>query len=247
MSGLLCAGDLLIDVLDDSGNSTGYLPPVNATEMVIAAKGADTKERMSKMRDTYGQVLDSVSSPNPHEVKISLDDLSGEVLAMAFSGTRETLTQASGTVTDKAVTAQLGNWVELGHMDISAVTVTDGTGATTYVLGTDYELNTRLGLLRAIPGGAIADAAALLVDYSHAAISGVTVRGATRSQIDVRLKLDGINKATGEKIIVDVPKATLNADNEVDFLADDFSAVSLTGKAITLPGATEPYTVKMLP
>ncbi len=247
MSGLLCAGDLLIDVLDDAGQSTGYLPPVNATEMMLAAKGADTKERLSKMRDTYGQVLDSVAMPNPHEVTISLDDLSGEVLAMAFSGTRETLTQASGTVTDKAVTAKLGNWVELGHMEISAVTVKDSGGLTTYVEGTDYALNTRLGLLRALPGGAITDAQVLSVGYSHAAVSGVTVRGATRSQIDVRLKLDGINKATGEKIIVEVPRATLNADNEVDFLSEEFASVTLTGKAITLPGATEPYTVKILP
>ncbi|MFO7582115.1 hypothetical protein [Guyparkeria sp.] len=243
MSGLICAGDIFIDVLDDTMNPTGYLPPVNATRFVVAAKGAETKERQSRMRDSYGTVLDSVSKPNPHETAVDFDDLSGAILAMAFSGTTSTLAEGGVTAQAVEVTAKLGNWVEIGYRNVTTLVVKDATDTTTYVAGTDYELNARLGLVRAIPGGAISDAAVLHLTVTSGDVTGERVSGALRSQINVKMKLDGKNLATGEDITVIVPRATLNADNEVDFLSEDYAGVTLTGIVVKLDTESAPYYV----
>jgi hypothetical protein len=243
MSGLICAGDIYIDVLDDTMNSTGYLPPVNATRFVVSAKGAKTKERQSRMRDSYGAVLDSVSKPNPHETAVDFDDLSGQILAMAFSGLTSTLAEGGVTAEAVSVTAKLGNFVEIGHRNITTLVVKDVNDTTTYTEGTDYEVNTRQGLVRALSGGAIADDDVLHLTVTSGDVTGERVSGALRSQINVKILLDGKNLATGEDITVIVPRATLNADNEVDFLSEDYAGVTLTGILVKLDSESAPYYV----
>ncbi len=246
MAGLICAGDLFIDVLDDSMNSTGFLPVVNATKLAISARGAETKERKSKMRASYGQVLDSVSSPNPHEVAIDFDDLSGQILALAFSGVLGELDEDAADAEAVDVVAKLGNWVEIGIRNITALVVKEDkeTDPATYVADTDYEINTRLGLIRALPDGGIEDGDTLKLTVTSGAVTGERVGGAMRSQINVRLVLDGRNLANGEDIVVRVPRATLNADNEVDFLSDDYAGVSLSGICVVVEGEDAPYSVE---
>lgn len=98
-----------------------------------------------------------------------LDEPNIDRLNMFVMGSGAVATsQTAASVTDQAVTALLDKWVDLGKINISNVVVTDVGAATTYVLGTDYELDLAAGLFRAITGGAITEAEALLVDYDYA-------------------------------------------------------------------------------
>ena len=242
MAGLICAGDVYLDVLDENMNSTGFLPPVNATRFVLAPRGAESIERVSKMRNSYGQVLDAVSTPNPHETIIAFDDMAGEILAAAFSGHRSALNEAAGTDVAVEIVAVKGRWVSLGHRNLLTVSVVNGLSET--VDPANYEVNMRLGLLRLLETSSLETGEELTVTLSKAAVTGERVSGATRSQIDVSMFLDGRNLATGDDIFVRVPRATLNADNEVDFLADEFVGVELTGITVVAEGETAPYYVE---
>src|SRR3546814_11702293 len=58
-----------------------------------------SKQRISKIRDNYGEVLDTVIIPKPPELSIELDEGDAETVGMALMGTVATLDIATVTRT----------------------------------------------------------------------------------------------------------------------------------------------------
>lgn len=79
---------------------------------------------------------------------------------------------ATATVTDEAVTADTGVWVQMSKARIQpgTVVVTNSPATTTYTEGSDYVIDYGNGRLMALAAGAIADNASLLVDFTYDAI-----------------------------------------------------------------------------
>lgn len=196
------------------------------------------------MRDTYGQVFDTVMLKQPAQISVTLDDINKDNLALAFMGTVGAYTQTGSTVTDKAITAQHDVSVDLAYRNVSLVIVTDSAGVTTYTAGTDYEIHARLGMIKVLSTGTIADAAALLIDYTYGSIAGNQVQGGTDPIIRGAFRLDGKNFADDSVVIVDVWEGVLSPSSEFDFLADDFSPIELAGSITTPSGKSEPYVVQ---
>lgn len=245
--GFLGAGDLYARVYNPStGQFDQWTGPYESTKFEIKPN-SELKEMTSRGRATYGQVIESVPLPKPSDFSVTLAEVNKDSIAMALFGTAAALNQGSGSVTDEVVTATLGKWVQLTKQNLaSAGFVVTNSGATvTYVLGTDYEVNYRLGMLRAIAGGAIADAASLKVDFTYNAISGTTVSGSTQTQVRAQFKLDGVNFADQLPVVVDVWEATLTPDSAFDFLQDNFAEIALKGRLKTPAGKTEPFTVQL--
>lgn len=134
----------------------------------------------------------------------------------------------------------------------NGTTVTDGTvtwvdmGLIEMTLNTDYDVHYRLGMLRPLTGGAIDAGDVLLVDYDHSAVSGKRIRGATQPTIKARLVLDGQNFVDGKDNRVEIYEAQLKPTSAVDFLADDFTALSLEGTLVTPVGYDHPFKVDQL-
>lgn len=82
----MLAGDVYIDRLTDDGVSTGYLDPVNTTKLAITQPDPDVKTRVSNMKDTLGQALDSVNFPKPAELSIAIDDQPADILDCSYPG-----------------------------------------------------------------------------------------------------------------------------------------------------------------
>jgi len=78
---------------------------------------------------------------------------------------------ATGTATDESITSSDDTWVALAgaRIDFGTVVVTTDPAGTTYDEGDDYVIDYVEGRIRTLSGGAIADAAALLVDYTYKA------------------------------------------------------------------------------
>jgi hypothetical protein len=175
---------------------------------------------------------------------VTLDDINKDNLALAFMGIVSAYTQAASTATDETVTSAFDRYVDLAQRNVSAVVVQDSTKVTTYVDGTDYEVNTRLGMIKALSTGSITDAQALLVSYSYGAIAGNQVQGGAEPLIRGAFRLDGRNFANDSLVIVDVWEATLAPSSEFDFLADDFAPIEMSGSMTTPSGQNEPYVVR---
>ena len=95
------------------------------------------------------------------------------------------------TVTDEAVTADTGVWVQLDNQRLTPGTavITTSPAGTTYVEGTDYVIDYELGQFMALSGGGIADAAALLADYQATAIRKGEMATIERGELQLTFQL----------------------------------------------------------
>jgi len=245
--GFLGAGDLYIARYNPVTAAFDPLQgPYECSKFEISPK-SEIKELVSKGRATYGQVIESVPLPQPSEFAIALPEVNRESLALALLGTDSAINQGAGTVTDEAATAKLDGWVPLAKSNIAeaGLVVTNADATTTYVLGTDYDVNYALGWIRAKTGGAITADQALKVAYSHNAISGTKIAGATNAQLRAKFVLHGVNFADQLPCIVTAHEAVLAADGAFDFLSDDFASVELSGRLKTPTGYAEPFVVEL--
>ena len=153
-SGMLFAGTFYFSFQAADGS---WLPAVQVeTDKFAVTTPADKKQAVSKKRENYGMAHTTSFVPKPMEFEVSMTEVTRALLAVQLSGELNPLTTAGGAFAD-AVVASLGGWVNIGHKNIAAAgfSVKNDAGTTTYVEGTHYEVNRRLGKLRCIPGGTI--------------------------------------------------------------------------------------------
>lgn len=245
MAGFLGSGDLYYNRVV-GGVDQGWLRFGNATKFSIK-ENADLKERKSKQKATYGQVLNSVSVKQPAELSISLDDLDKDVLAMAFLGSTSAINVTAGSVTaEDKKTGSFGGFVRtnFGYITNPIVIKDKATGLVTYVAGTDYEVaSADRGMIKILSGGTITENELITIDYAYNAVTGNKVSGGTTSSIKVAVMLDGENFADQSKVEVNCWEAVLAPTGEVDFLSDDFATLELAGTLNTPVGKTSPYEV----
>jgi len=238
------AGDLYI-ARYVNGAFEDYSGPYECEQFEIKPN-VELREKVSKGRSTYGQVIESVTIPQPADLSVALSEVNKESMAIALLGTAAALSQTGGTLSNEPVTAKLDKWVALSKANWSAApVVTNTAGTTTYVAGSDYIVNAQLGWIKALTGGAITEGMSLHVDVAYGSITGTEIRGMTDSQLRARFKLDGKNFADGLPVIVTVYEAVISADAAFDFLSDDFGSVTLPGRMKTPAGFNEPFTVHL--
>lgn len=246
--GFLGAGDLYISRYNPTtGMFDDFTGPFEATKFEVKPS-VELKEMSSRSRSGYGQVIESVALPKPAEFTLELPEVNKESLSIALLGTESAINQIAGTLTDAPVTVtSKDTWLAIGKQNITAgLVVKDATGVTTYVLGTDYVLNNRMGWIKILPGSALIKDAVIAVTGAYGAVGGTLIRGATNSQIRAKFRLDGVNFADQLPVIVDVWEAVISADSAFDFLSNEFASISLPGRLKTPTGKTEPFQVQLL-
>jgi hypothetical protein len=204
------------------------------------------KELVSRGRSTRGQVIESVPLAQPSDFTVELPEVNKESLAIALLGTASAISQAASAAVDEEVVAKLDGWVRLDFENVDNVVVKHASGAPTYVEGTDYSYHSRLGMVKALTGGAITDGQTVEVSYDYAVVAGTKIAGSTNTQVRAAMLLDGKNFADDKPCQVDVYEASVAADAAFDFMSDDFATVSLPGRLKTPVGASEPYVVRLL-
>lgn len=229
-SGFLGCGTIYFN-REVNGVASGWKEVGNSMKFAIKSNST-LKERKSKKCNSYGQTVDSVSIADPSELSINLDTIDKTNLAIAFLGNDSTISVTAGTITDESIVApDQGAMLKTMQGNISAVVITDATATTTYAAGTDYNvINEAVGLIEIVEGGGITAGEVLLVDYANGVVTASKVTGGTESQIKVGIMMVGKNLVNNTGVVVEVWKATVSPTSEIDFLADDFSAVELTGR-----------------
>lgn len=241
------AGDLYINRIDPAtGLSAGLAGPFYADKFAVKAN-TTMKEKKSKGLATYGQVIGSVALQDPAEIEITLSQTGRDGMAMALLGTASALSQGAGSIVDEVIVAKHGYWVQLSkqNFQVAGFSVKHTSGAPTYVLGTDYEVNYQLGMVRILSTGAILNGASIKVSGTYLAFTGSQIAGATQAQVRGEFILDGKNFADDKPVIVRVWQAVLSSGELFDFLSDDFGDIPLKGKMETPSGKTSPFVVEL--
>lgn len=244
---ILGAGSVRLDIYNpDTQQWSGYGDAVGADKFSITPK-SEKKEKTSKRRENYGQAIASVVIGQPTEVAITLSALDRDALAAQFQGTLSAWTQAAASSAVYDVTAKLDKWVSIGKRNLveAGFLVKNTAGDTTYVLGTDYEVNWWRGEIKALASGDINADQALKITAVANAIDGTQIAGGTRPQVRMRALFEGENKVDNKEIECEVWEAVLTADNEFDFLAEEFNGIELTGTCVVPAGKSEPYVVRI--
>ena len=242
----LGAGDLFVNRYDPAtGQYLGFVLVGNATKFEIKPNG-ELKDAISKGRNDYGQIIETVALQKPAELNITLNEINVENMAIALMGDVVALNQGSATLTAESLTAKLGKWIEASHQNLATagLSLTNSAGSTTYVLGTDYEVNYRLGMIHILPTDTIADGATVKLTATANAYTGSTIKGATQPQVRCKVRLDGQNFADGQPVIVNVWEGLLTPNKAIDFLSDNFAETELTGRLKTPVGKTDPFEVE---
>lgn len=243
--GYLFSGDIYLSRLSAAKAFNGrYIDPINGTSLAIQPNSEEI-ERISNMRRDWGQAKNSAFKPQPPTLTWGGDDMPSAVLSAAFLGNVTAINTAGATVTDENVvlaSADLGEWVLLANRNLNAasVVVQDVTDTTTYVEDTDYEINYRLGLIRAIVGGAIS-AETLHVDYVHAPITGSLIQGGLNSTLDFRILNDGYNIFEGKNSVLTIWEATSTPSEAIDFFSGETLSATFNGKINNRSDQSEPY------
>ena len=234
---ILAAGNVYMDRLDSSGNATGYRLEGSTANFKLTPEN-EQKELLSKGRDNYGEAIATVMVPGKTKLSMTLQTPSSESFAMAVLGSASSGTQSSGSASSEAVTAIADRYVDLTYKQVSSVVVKDATDATTYVLDTDYKLDTTSGMIKALSTGSIGDGDTLHVSYSYAAITYATINPNSDPSARFKIKLAGKNFADDKQIEVVCKKVGLSLTSDLDFGGDDFLTLELEGTCEVPSGAT---------
>ncbi|HIC8859635.1 hypothetical protein E5E96_20910 [Aeromonas sp. 1805] len=235
-------GDLFIETFTNNV-SNGVIGPVDVNSLEVKPD-SEKISIPSKRKGKLGQPRETYFVPKPATVTIKTSEIPPVLLAAAFMGLESPINQGAGTLTDVALTLPAHpKWVSLGKTNLSATGLAVKEGTTPLVLGTDFEINYALGLLRATKGGAVADGGPVTVSASYNAVMGSRIAGNVQPEVKARLLLDGRSIIGGEAIKLTIPRASLAPKKAVDFLSDKPIEIELEGELLALDGETAPFYV----
>lgn len=240
--GFIGEGTLYIRRLDRP--ELGMIQMGNATELSVSSE-SEVKERISKMRENYGAVLNTVILPKSGELKITLDDFNEENMAMVFQGALKREQMTAQTVSDEMVDVDLGRYLKLKHGYLEAAGITVKQANDTPIAAEHYEVHHRLGMIRLKDTAGVAKGDKIKVSYKTANWEAWVIQANTDSQIKCELVLDGRNRVNGADVKLHIPKATLSASGAFNFFSDDFNTIELSGRPEVPEGQTSPFTVTL--
>ena len=243
-NGLLFAGDLLVAVRNPATGVFGGYERLHADKFEVKTP-SDMQQKVSKGRETFGQSWLTYYVGKPAEFSLTLDEVSRSVLALQLAGESSALSQTAGAISGIEVTVEPGKWVDIGYenLDLATLEVTNSDGTTTYVNGTDYEVNPRTGMIYVPTGGAIA-AGVVKFTAAQTAFTGLVIAGGKQFSTTLRLKLDGINLIDRQNLLLTAPQATVSAQDAFDFLSGKLASVPLKGLLEIADGETSPFQLK---
>lgn len=235
---LVISGTLEMKLLNQA-TAQGWTVIPGVAKLEISQSAEIIEAPMSKDRGSYGTIPASAAKPKPTEIKLGLSRTIGSALPMGLMGTQVSASQSSGALTAQSFTvAAPGQGIDLGkrNIGVAGFSVTHTSGTPTYVEGTDYTVNRRLGTLYPVVGGAITASQVVKVTCTYGAAAWNKLSAGNTVQWQCALRIDGVNLFDNLDLDLEIPSATLATDGAVDFLSDKPVDLNFTGRINQLAG-----------
>lgn len=217
-------GKVYMGTRDATGNPAGLTHIGNVPELSLsfAVETMEHKESMS------GQDLTDVSitTSKSGEISLTAEELIKETFAIALNGTYSDVsgsTIASGEALCSAPV--VGKIYLLAHPDVSAVTLTHGGTA---ISATKYTVNAKHGSIEFTDVTGLTGA--VTAGYTYAAYKKVLMF--TADEQDYWLRLEGLNKITNERVVVDLYKVRVNPTDGLALINDELGNAPIKGKVL---------------
>lgn len=221
-----------------SGQGTIYMRPVTAAgvktddfrrvgtayPLSIQVQNEQIK-RLGRTVESANQVIAAKNRLTELSGSLVLKEWNAANLAWALSGGYTSQAAAGGSVaagSPDVVTVPIpGEWAELAHRDVSEVVVKSSDNATTYVEGTAYEVDYKLGLITAVAGGALAaGTVSCNISYTYAAKTGYSVSIGSASQIRVEILAHLYDEYSQEHWVMELDSVVIGSNSEINFISE---------------------------
>ena len=185
-------GPLMLSRRDSGGNPSGFVfvGDVESIEGQPNISRRNIKENVSGQRNTAASFI------TEQDTAITINLKSAKPAHLAEILQADLTAKVAASVTDEAVSASLDKFIQLAHVKVSNLVVSDSAGTTTYVAGTDYLAHGDEGFIEILGSGGIAEAQPLLVDYDYAAQKHLA---ANPANTELYASFPGINTTNGDK------------------------------------------------
>lgn len=226
---VLGAGFLYFAEEDANGNTSRherYMGDTPGFELAVSSQNLE----VFSSDDPIAEKIRDITTQVNRSATITARNVSGANLALFLIGDVDSVSQGASSVTDESITGvKLEHWIQLGltasdpigARNVSNVVVTDSAGTTTYVEGTDYEVDLDEGALFIKKGGSITDGQDILVDYDKAAVSYERIiTSATTGAKKGRLRYRAAN-TEGENRSLVIPRAVVRPDGTISWKSRD--------------------------
>lgn len=229
-------GVVTLDIWENGAPSGGEIHMGNNTQVVIE-KSEDEVATLKDYTDIVTLPLAETQKSLAYAIKITNTEYSRKILAMALFGIDSDFIQAAGSVlvgTPENVTAKLDKWVKLGFRNVDdspALVLKDSIDTTTYVEGTDYEIDRWTGRIKVLAGGTIVEGATLHASYSYLALGGFKIAGMSRTQFDATLRFTGIDMQHQDRSIELLAyKIRIKPSKGLDLVTEEHASNEFEGK-----------------
>lgn len=220
-------GSLLLDQLI-AGVAQGFDFAGNCSAISLSAE-VTTVQKFSSTQASAPLIGRSVTQL-AYTLTATLDEFNFSMLRkflLADENTKEQALNADATTEIEDIV--LGRYYDLGARQVTEVEVVGGT--VPMVLNTDYTLNSRYGLIRAIPGGGITEGETVTVSWEQAALSIEQLRIARASSPTCHLLYlsdDANNDAVPAHDRLEIWRVNVAPTGELGLIGDDFNSYQLT-------------------
>lgn len=215
-------GCIFIAPVDEYGVLTGnWESPGEAYPLTLNLAQEIVKKR-GRTCLTNGAIIGTKTKPADSGGSLTLHEFTASNLAKALKGLVTTNAVSETTLSAEPVTVgSYGEYVEIGYEDLSSVVVQDATDTTTYVEGTDYRINTVLGLISPIDGGSISESDVLHISCTAGANTDKRVTIGAGSFGKYAIKGHLIDEYTNDVVKLYIRKALITSSADVNFVSDE--------------------------
>jgi hypothetical protein len=211
----------MADVADDGALTSKWESPGEAYPLSLKLSEEVVKV-MGRTCVTKGKVIGTKSKPADISGSLTLHEYKVKNVARALQAMVSARSVSSSTLTSEAVVlGKFGEFSDIGTEDLSSVVVKDATDTTTYVENTDYLLDSVLGLISPVSGGAIAEDATVHVSGDGAANSDnrLTIGAGTSQKVAIKGHL--LDEFSGDTMKIYLRKVLLTSSNETNLASED--------------------------
>lgn len=228
-------GKVWIATRDSTGRTSGFTEVGDAEALTI------------NQAETFDDVYESQSGARAKVVHSSIQlDVNFEMTILNFSGDNlkrallgSNAAVAGASITNEAHKAYKGAAIFTKYPGISAVTVTNVAGSTTYVSGTDYTVDATTGRIDFLTGGSITNGDTVHVDYTHGAVDAVVESLVDTDNREYVIVFEGKNmNQQGTPVIVRCHRAYMNLAAALSLLGTATQRFQVTGSLLPAPEIT---------
>jgi hypothetical protein len=224
-------GIVFFDQFDTNGNTQGEddLGNVPGFTINIASENADHYSARSGIREKDQSTLVQID----RTAKMIVDNMSVENVGRWLSADLVEQSQTADPVVDELISVIPGKFYQLGrtssnpagNRNVTSVVVTDNAGTTTYVLGTDYNVDLVSGRLQILESGAIV-AGNIKVDYSKPVKTWNQVKTGTSVELAGALRVISDN-ASGSNRDFYMPSVKMKPSGDFPVITSDTQYVTM--------------------